>query len=77
MLARGAGEKWFIFPILARYNAAQAKYSEIYALVNAYKLKDRYKTFLNSNGRWVWNFCPERRLFTPTNLATDANEVKR
>ena len=41
----------------ARYNAAQAKYAEIYTLADAYKLKDLYKTFLNSNARRVIKHC--------------------
>ena len=55
---------------VARYNAARAKYSEIYTLVDAYKLKDRYKTFLNSDRGWGINLCHASPFFI-------ANEVNR
>ena len=66
----------------ARYNAAKAKYWEIATLVDAYGLKDRYKTFLNSNATMTVYFCPETRtpwVITPTDisLTTNTHEVKR
>jgi hypothetical protein len=41
-----------------KYNAAQAKYSEIYTLSNAYGLKGRYDHFLKSNRGMIKSTCP-------------------
>jgi hypothetical protein len=58
----------------ARYNAAQIKYSEINALSEAYRLKDRYNSFLLRNRQTTSNF---RRHCPWEFLAIGAAEVKR
>jgi len=43
---------------MAKYNAAKAKYSEIYTTAEAFGLKNRFNTFLFQNGQNHFSSCP-------------------
>jgi hypothetical protein len=40
----------------ARYNAAKAKYSEIYTLAEANGMKEKYKSFFFHNGQHIVHY---------------------
>lgn len=43
----------------AKFNAAKAKYTEIYSLAQAYGLTERYQSFFFHNGQHVYSACED------------------